>query len=281
MTSNLALGVLLVGSALTLVLGVALVIAGKGPNTEVASTSPAPAAVPGDDHGDPSAKEAAVEGKTATSTRREYAGDPRSVGFHLAIDPGDVAVHFDSAAKVIHAVHGDGGLPTIPARRNGRLKTTEAEYVYISSEAQVDRPPSGHEVPGIQRGARDRSSHRPPVPRVARLRLRQRRGVSRRQEDHGRDPRLAAVQGLEKELKTTKSGRLRDHLRYLKQPEEMFARAYTQYIATRGQDPELLSASRCEQRTAYGKMIHWDESTFEPIAKLFDAMFRKVGWSHD
>ena len=61
----------------------------------------------------------------------------------------------------------------------------------------------------------------------------------------------------------------------------MFARAYTQYIATRGQDPELLSASRCEQRTAYGKMIHWDESTFEPIAKLFDAMFRKVGWSHD
>ena len=279
-TSNLVLGLLLIVLMLTVALGRALRIVRTGAIAGVKPTA-ADAACGGDQHeNDLGEGEAAEPPGSPRPNRLEYASDPQSIGAHLAIESGDLATHFHSAAKAIHAVHGNGGLPTIPARENAKLRRTEAEYIYRSTQAESITIKSGTRHPAfnvvheighfIDHQALGSGGY----------------GFASVEGYPAAKPVMDAVhaspevKALKKETKRTKAGKAKRHLKYLGEPEELFARAYSQYIATRGRNSEFLSALRYEQKATYGKMAYWDEATFEPIAKLIDAMFREKGWSH-
>jgi hypothetical protein len=84
--------------------------------------------------------------------------------------------------------------------------------------------------------------------------------------------------------KDGKTGRIRvkhDEVTYLLQWDEVWARAYAQYIAVRSGDATLraqLDAGR--DRRVHGIYFHrqWDEADFEPIAAAIDELFRRLKW---
>lgn len=72
---------------------------------------------------------------------------------------------------------------------------------------------------------------------------------------------------------------------YLDQPEEKFARAYSQYIAERSNDPQLQTdldvARKLQKKTQYKVPEQWAERDFKPIASAFDDMLRGQGWLNE
>lgn len=70
-----------------------------------------------------------------------------------------------------------------------------------------------------------------------------------------------------------------DYVDYLLDRRELWARSYTQYVATRSQDPNLLEWLRREQGH-FSYKEHWKDESFEPVAKAIDDIFEKLGWRH-
>jgi hypothetical protein len=70
-------------------------------------------------------------------------------------------------------------------------------------------------------------------------------------------------------------------VRYLLQPEELFARSYAQYVAVRSQDGTLVEQVIAEREIVRGQpffAVQWEQSDFEPIADAFDLVFQRRGW---
>lgn len=69
---------------------------------------------------------------------------------------------------------------------------------------------------------------------------------------------------------------------YLLTTEELWARSYAQYIATRSGDTVLISQVKkimdAEKRSPIPLMKQWDEDDFESIADAIDKMFIQLGW---
>jgi hypothetical protein len=60
---------------------------------------------------------------------------------------------------------------------------------------------------------------------------------------------------------------------------ELWARSYSQYIATRSGDPDLLKGIDMQRDPGrLYKDFHWSDEDFAPIAAAIDAMFKKLGW---
>jgi len=72
----------------------------------------------------------------------------------------------------------------------------------------------------------------------------------------------------------------RPHLRYLLKPEELWARAYSQYIATRSGDTLLLEQAGRIAGRADSPYRHrqWTEADFAPIAQTMDELMEVLGW---
>jgi hypothetical protein len=70
------------------------------------------------------------------------------------------------------------------------------------------------------------------------------------------------------------------YVNYLLQPDEVFARAYAQYVAVRSGAPELLaypSNLRIRgQAICYWKQ--WGDDDFVPVASAIDEMIEELGW---
>jgi|GEM_PF-1268092 len=87
-------------------------------------------------------------------------------------------------------------------------------------------------------------------------------------------------------LRKTPSGTLvtmpidSQHVEYLLRRQEIFARSYAQYIATRGNNvkikTDLETVLQKDRYSLYPR--HWDHKDFEKIAEAFDNLFRKRGW---
>lgn len=69
----------------------------------------------------------------------------------------------------------------------------------------------------------------------------------------------------------------RDHASYLKDPRELFARSYSQWIATKTGDAVLLKQHQMMRDETKG-LYQWSSEEFEPIGKAMDAWFEKRGW---
>jgi hypothetical protein len=69
---------------------------------------------------------------------------------------------------------------------------------------------------------------------------------------------------------------------YLLRPEEMFARAYAQYIARRSGQRELLAELAGERAALLsGRVYHtqWADEDFATILETFDRLLAEKGWT--
>lgn len=99
---------------------------------------------------------------------------------------------------------------------------------------------------------------------------------------------LEALKGKEFEVKYTygdkeytyKTKADEKHIRYLQDPKEAWARAYSQYVAVKSGNPTMAKELN-EMRNTSGKVNYtsqWDDDDFKPIEKAIDKMFGELGW---
>ncbi len=70
-----------------------------------------------------------------------------------------------------------------------------------------------------------------------------------------------------------------DALRYLMHPDEIFARAYAQYVAWRSGDAALVSQiDALANETSVAGLSQWRYADFLPIALQFDMLLERFGW---
>jgi hypothetical protein len=70
-----------------------------------------------------------------------------------------------------------------------------------------------------------------------------------------------------------------DDALYLSRPEEIWARAYTQYIAEKSGNENLLAAVKEQAATAYNQLPeHWSAADFMPIRQAIDTLFQTKEW---
>jgi len=73
---------------------------------------------------------------------------------------------------------------------------------------------------------------------------------------------------------------LRGVVKYLLQPEELWARCYSQWIATKTLDQTLLNELWKYQNSNnfITKSFHWSDDEFRPIARKIETLFSAKGW---
>jgi len=74
---------------------------------------------------------------------------------------------------------------------------------------------------------------------------------------------------------TTRDAETKGFTSYLMQPNEMFARAFAQWISTKSNN-KTLKSEVAGVRDAYGP-LQWEDKAFEPISKAFDNLFKSKG----
>ena len=247
-------------------------------------------------------------------------GQEVSKGLELAPN----AQHLQSVVEAIARVHGDGKLPRIPVslvpkfRGDTRTREKQGEFNYNSEtgEAENIQVRAGGDAPelaalheiahfldfkGLETGSSGTgtfSSKRMLLkdhPEFTEAEL---------QDLHAAITGSASYQKLleyrkKKQVQTTKKdGGMtynidQNHVEYLLSSEEIFARAYCQYVATRSGN-EALRKQIADTRlpggaTSIGGMTkdslkypeYWSPSDFEPIGKAMDEVFQKQGWLTD
>lgn len=94
----------------------------------------------------------------------------------------------------------------------------------------------------------------------------------------------AAVKKLRKRLASAKADGKEGNARYytyLTSPEEVWARAYAQYVVHRSGDTALkkqLDKERTRKPGIKYNPRQWDDEDFEPVARSMDKLFYKLGW---
>lgn len=81
---------------------------------------------------------------------------------------------------------------------------------------------------------------------------------------------------LDIEGSVSATGDARDYASYLKDPRELFARSYSQWIATRSKNKTMLDQNEKLKNMADGN-YQWSDSDFKPIGVALDAYFSKRG----
>lgn len=89
---------------------------------------------------------------------------------------------------------------------------------------------------------------------------------------------LLGVRGWPDRIRAQTSIPSPNHLRYISQPHELFARAYMQYIATKTGNRQLLNELQNVIDEERDYPHQWTADDFKPILKEFDRLFRKKGW---
>lgn len=59
----------------------------------------------------------------------------------------------------------------------------------------------------------------------------------------------------------------------------MFARAYSQYIAVKSNNPQMIKELKAAQKSDYSSFTVWQDEEFKPIAAEFDKLFNSKGWT--
>jgi hypothetical protein len=177
----------------------------------------------------------------------------------------------DAALKAVARVHGDGPLPGLPVDAVTRLPgSRQAEFVWLRAPGGTPSSPSRVMIVATSR-IKDLSvvheighyldlfalgdPERPLRSRPAAARL------------------MAAIRGSEdaRQLREVSVG-----ADPFSSDGELFARAYAQYVATRGGNSRLLKQLQEAQRIRTPNQ--WPASQFELIADAFDELFAELRW---
>jgi len=183
----------------------------------------------------------------------------------------------DQALAAIDRVHDDGVLPPIPVFDSlgtadfGFLQPVktdrglEAEYIAVRASGPWPALTAVHEI-----GHFLDIAALGPVGRLA---------------TRAGDPEMLKVLAAAEQTDAVKSLReqadqagFAEHgfLLYLLRPDEIWARAYAQFIAERSNSPLLLKGLRRAQ--AENSDRQWDTEDFAPVAQAIENMFAKLGW---
>lgn len=205
----------------------------------------------------------------------------------LTVGGGRAKAAIEEAIQEIDKVHGDGALPAIPIRQVGGGGNTLGKYRYRRDNqpiaihlASLGRHPAmttAHEIGHfLDHKAIGGGNGFETLNRSSELLAEWRQAVERSKALEGLN-KIRWASSIEVEP-GRRTGVDRGFVRYLLKPEEIFARSYAQYIATRSQNPRMLSELREAQKTAPWYNVQWADDDFEPIAKAFDRLLEKLGW---
>jgi hypothetical protein len=218
------------------------------------------------------------------------AGTPVGKALHNTTQ-GQIKREVQGAIDAIDKVHGDGALPRIPiqtfrsARTNGEFRfTASGRAVDIQVTKTGTHPITttlheiGHflEFSGIPRGPQGTRefSDRPEFKEWM-------ESVKSSEAFRGLR-KLAATKTLliEKPDGTKLNYTVdRAYAKYLLQPEELWARAYAQYIAKKSGSQVIMDQIDLERNeNSIYAIRQWSDSDFEPILKSIDSMFAALGW---
>ena len=210
--------------------------------------------------------------------------DGLPVGRALLIPPGVVNDEFREAVATVAAVHGDGALPTVPVllttglEGRGRLvhRAGVPNAILIEHGVSYRAVALVHEVGhlldlvGIGDGASFASASSPmfadwllsvvDTPAYARLDEIIRRALAEIPEHHLRQ---------------------RTRLSILRDPEELWARSYAQYIAVRSGNLDLNRGIAALTEVSIAGLtvpLQWERDEFASIAREIDLLMRRLQW---
>jgi hypothetical protein len=225
---------------------------------------------------------------------------------------GELRRQVETSLDLIDWVHGDGGLPRIYLGSDDReelgtfvnnIQTAQAVLINVSTKSDHPLETTIHEVGhfidfhlGTQRRIGKRSGGAAGEAYAAVFdALGQTKAVNELWEMYQHPSQYAATHATEGDSQHPfKPDRVYTH--YLLEDTEQFARAYSQYIATRSQHPQLQAeiASELrvpavyELRSRYGDQRvvvpeisypeHWEADDFAPVAAAFDKLFEELHW---
>ena len=217
--------------------------------------------------------------RAATS---EVEGQLSTIERHLDFPPNPFGKRLRAAAKAIDSIHGVKGLIRIPVigtdsrDTNGEFRKHRATGrpidIHVSKRGSRPELTFVHEIghflettaiPGHRYGERDWAFD----PYMAGF-------VSAVMKTES----VAALRKLHGESLDPCS---RKYLSYLLRVEELWARCYAQYVATRSANPslseqlELLRSKTCPSPI----VSQWWDEEFEPVARAIASLFRSIGWN--
>jgi hypothetical protein len=201
---------------------------------------------------------------------------PVSVAIEVKVSDSALREEVNRALRAVDLVHDDGLLPKIPLQSNSSLKATLACYHF-----------KGFRPIDIEINPRARGTAFNVLEEIAHFLDHQALGTDGAgfaSVDHPELERWrtatsksAPVKALLKTAKNAK-GFLRKRLQEACTVREIFARSYSQYIASKGGDPVLFEALNAERKSLLGDILHWSDAEFEPILKAFDQLFAEMNW---
>ena len=92
--------------------------------------------------------------------------------------------------------------------------------------------------------------------------------------------KLGTTKNLAAAVKGAKDKRIKEYLKYMADPKEIFARDYSHYVALRSGDAKLLQQVQTERADAmqYGHHAYRTDAEMEHVAAGFDRVFQAKGW---
>ncbi len=219
-------------------------------------------------------------------------GVPVSSALNVEV-PGAFGQRLDAAIAAIDSVHGDGNLPTIPINtaamavgRGGQIAVRNGVPVYINVAENGFGPELaliheiGHDLDyGALRGLPGSDALMAPVQAALRN--------SAAAQELARLATVESVPATGLDLAgVTRSFNLpidQAHIAYISSNDELWARAYAQYIAIRSGDTTLmdqLNLRRGPGPLSFRYPEQWTDADFAPIASAIDALFQRLGWLH-
>jgi hypothetical protein len=209
-------------------------------------------------------------------------GVPVSKSFS-SISP-QISSEVGEAMKVLDSIHGDGNLPKLPLKVNNRMKAyghiRYRRYRYTGNLADISnitiRKKNGtpittlwHELGHFMDltvidGYGEFASAKSPMFAKFRKLVRESKAYK------SLDASVVLANARKKGLRIVPKD-LREHVAYLKQDHELFARAYSQYIAKKSGNPKYLKELTDKIDTNnIGLLNQWDEIDFKPIFEEID-----------
>lgn len=189
------------------------------------------------------------------------------VSKHLSTTDPKLAPHIEHALRQIDRAHDDGGLPDLaitPAKPSVKwvgeygVNGIEAKHIQIKADAKHPAFTAVHEIGHFL-------DHKL-------MGIGSTFGTARPKAEafFAAVAKTDAFKALQRRVNSPtvkgKKGEVPDHVRYLNEPREIFARAYSQFIATKTNDPLLVRGLKADKRSLFGPLMYWDDDQFGPIA---------------
>ena len=218
--------------------------------------------------------QAAVETPVEEATVAPLGPNGTPVGAALQLPKrGDVST-LKEAIAIIDSVHGDGDLPNLPVKMGSmqdgmgayyKLVPSSGKPVEIKINSKYEMPTSAliHEV-----------GHFIDFAAIQKIAANNQQVADLLDSFAQAANNTKAIQAIGTLMNIPNADKR--YLYYLQSDVEVWARAYMQYVAIRG-DSELLKNELTVMQT-WPYHMQWDDADFEPVATAIDDLFKALGW---